>query len=173
MDGARCAVRSGADKTIILYRRDRSEAPCTPSEMEDAEKDGVHLKFLSNPVELISKDNKLVAVKYEVMKLGDKDASGRRAPVGTGKFETINADYIISAIGQIPDESVWDAGVIQTDHGYVKGVKNYGEAIETSVSNIFTGGDVTKGAKTIGVAIKCGRDFAKYVIEKYEKKNKK
>ena len=173
MDGARCAVRSGADKTIILYRRDRSEAPCTPSEMEDAEKDGVQLKFLSNPVELISKDNKLVAVKYEVMKLGDKDASGRRAPVGTGKFETINADYIISAIGQIPDESVWDAGVIQTDHGYVKGVKNYGEAIETSVSNIFTGGDVTKGAKTIGVAIKCGRDFAKYVIEKYEKKNKK
>ena len=137
MDGARCAVRSGADKTIILYRRDRSEAPCTPSEMEDAEKDGVELKFLSNPVELISKDNKLVAVKYEVMTLGEKDASGRRAPVGTGKFETINADYIISAIGQTPDESVWNAGVIETDHGYTKGVKNYGEAFETSVSNIF------------------------------------
>ena len=170
MDGARCAVRSGADKTIILYRRDRSEAPCTPSEMTDAEKDGVELKFLSNPVELISKDNKLVAVKYEVMKLGDKDASGRRAPVGTGKFETINADYIISAIGQTPDESVWNAGVIQTDHGYTVGVKNYGEAFETSVSNIFTGGDIIKGAKTIGVAIKCGKDFAKYVISKYEKK---
>ena len=170
MDGARCAVRSGADKTIILYRRDRSEAPCTPSEMTDAEKDGVELKFLSNPVELISKDNKLVAVKYEVMKLGDKDASGRRAPVGTGKFETINADYIISAIGQTPDESVWNAGVIQTDHGYTVGVKNYGEAFETSVPNIFTGGDIIKGAKTIGVAIKCGKDFAKYVISKYEKK---
>ena len=170
MDGARCAVRSGADKTIILYRRDRSEAPCTPSEMTDAEKDGVELKFLSNPVELISKDNKLVAVKYEVMKLGDKDASGRRAPVGTGKYETINADYIISAIGQTPDESVWNAGVIETDHGYTKGVKNYGEAFETSVSNIFTGGDIIKGAKTIGVAMKCGKDFAKYVISKYEKK---
>ena len=170
MDGARCAVRSGADKTIILYRRDRSEAPCTPSEMEDAEKDGVELKFLSNPVELISKDNKLVAVKYEVMTLGEKDASGRRAPVGTGKYETINADYIISAIGQTPDESVWNAGVIETDHGYTKGVKNYGEAFETSVSNIFTGGDIIKGAKTIGVAIKCGKDFAKYVISQYEKK---
>ena len=170
MDGARCAVRAGADKTIILYRRDRSEAPCTPSEMTDAEKDGVELKFLSNPVELISKDNKLVAVKYEVMKLGDKDESGRRRPVGTGKFETINADYIISAIGQIPDESVWDAGVIETDHGYTKGIKNYGEAFETSVSNIFTGGDIIKGAKTIGVATKCGKDFAKYVISQYEKK---
>ena len=169
MDGARCAVRSGADKTIILYRRDRSEAPCTPSEMKDAEKDGVELKFLSNPVELISKDNKLVAVKYEVMKLGDKDESGRRRPVGTGKFETINADYIISAIGQIPDESVWNAGVIETDHGYTKGIKNYGEAFETSVSNIFTGGDIIKGAKTIGVATKCGKDFANYVISQYEK----
>jgi phosphate butyryltransferase len=169
MDGARCAVRSGADKTIILYRRDRSEAPCTKSEMIDAEKDGVELKFLSNPVELISENNKLKAVKYEVMVLGDKDESGRRRPVGTGKFETINADYIISAIGQIPDESVWNAGVIETDHGYIKGIKNYGEAFETSVSNIFTGGDIIKGAKTIGVASKCGRDFASYVISEYEK----
>ena len=170
MDGARCAVRAGAEKTIILYRRDRSEAPCTPSEMEDAEKDGVELKFLSNPVELISENNKLKAVKYEVMTLGDKDESGRRRPVGTGKFETINADYIISAIGQTPDESVWNAGVIETDHGYTKGVKNYGEAFETSVSNIFTGGDIIKGAKTIGVAIKCGKDFANYVISQFEKK---
>ena len=169
MDGARCAVRCGADRTIILYRRDRNEAPCTKSEMADAEKDGVELKFLSNPVELISKDNKLVAVKYEIMELGEKDESGRRSPVGTGKYETINADYIISAIGQIPDNDVWNAGVIQTSHGYIKVVKNYGEAFETSVPNIFTGGDIIKGAKTIGVASKCGRDFANYIISKYEK----
>ena len=166
-----CAVRSGAEKTIILYRRDRSEAPCTPSEMKDAEKDGVELKFLSNPVELIAKDGRLSEVKYEVMKLGDLDESGRRRPVGTGVYETIKADYIISAIGQIPDKNVWNAGVIETDHGYIKGIKNYGEAFETSVSNIFTGGDIIKGAKTIGVATKCGKDFAKYVIEQIKKSN--
>ncbi len=171
MDGARCAVRAGAEKTIILYRRDRSEAPCTPSEMKDAEKDGVELKFLSNPVELIAKDGRLSEVKYEVMKLGDLDESGRRRPVGTGVYETIKADYIISAIGQIPDKNVWNAGVIETDHGYIKGIKNYGEAFETSVSNIFTGGDIIKGAKTIGVATKCGKDFAKYVIEQIKKSN--
>ena len=169
MDGARCAVRSGADKTIILYRRDRSEAPCTPSEMKDAEKDGVELKFLSNPVELIAKDGRLSEVKYEVMKLGELDESGRRKPVGTGVYETIKADYIISAIGQIPDKDVWNAGVIETDHGYIKGIKNYGEAFETSVHNIFCGGDIIKGAKTIGVATKCGKDFAKYVIEQTKK----
>ena len=170
MDGARVAARCGAEKTIILYRRDRSEAPCTPSEMRDAEKDGVQLKFLSNPVELISKDGKLTQVKYEVMKLGDLDDSGRRRPVGTGVYETINADYIISAIGQIPDESVWNAKVIETDHGYVKEIKSYGEAYQTNIENIFTGGDIVTGAKTLGVAGKCGKDFAKYVIEHTEKK---
>ena len=170
MDGARCAVRAGAEKTIILYRRDRSEAPCTPSEMKDAEKDGVILKFLSNPVELISENGKLKTVKYEVMKLGDMDESGRRRPVGTGVYETIDADYIISAIGQIPDESVWNAKVIETDHDYIKGIKNYGEAFQTNIDNIFTGGDIIKGAKTIGVATKCGKDFAKYVLEKTGKK---
>ena len=170
MDSARCAVRSGANRTIILYRRDRSEAPCTPSEMEDAEKDGVEFKFLCNPIGLIKYDHRVKEVEYEVMKLGDKDATGRRKPVGTGKFETIEADYIISAIGQIPDESVWDSGIIKTEHGYIKGMKNYGEAFETSVPNIFTGGDIVKGAKTIGVAIKCGKDFAEYVISKHEKK---
>ena len=84
--------------------------------MVDAEKDCVELIFLSNPVEIISKDKKLVAVRYEVMENGDKDESSRRRPVGTGKYETINADYIISAIGLTPDEDVWNAAVIQTDH---------------------------------------------------------
>ena len=82
----------------------------------------------------------------------------------------INADHIISAIGQAPDESVWNAGVIETDHGYIKAKNNYGEAFETNVENIFTGGDIIKGAKTIGVASKCGRDFANYVIKQIEKK---
>lgn len=163
MDGARCAVRSGAEKTIIVYRRDRAEAPCTPAEMSQAEGDGVELKFLTNPVEILGQD-KVEAVKCEVMTLGEPDASGRKSPVGTGEYITIPCDYVISAIGQIPDNSVWNVGKIETDHGYIKAVKNYGEAFETSVSNIFTGGDIVKGAKTIGVALKCGMDFAKHVI---------
>ena len=157
MDSARCSVRSGADKTIILYRRNRSEASCTPSEMEDAEKDVVEFKFLCNPIGLIKYDHNIKEVKYEVMKLGDKDITGRRKPVGTDEFETIKTDYIISTIGQSPDESIWDSGFIKTDHGYIKGVKNYGEAFETSVSNIFTDGDILKGAKIIGFSIKCGK----------------
>ena len=167
MDGARCAVRSGADKVIIVYRRDRAEAPCTPAEMTQAEGDGVELKFLTNPVEINGSD-KVESVKCEVMELGEPDESGRRKPMGTNTFVDIKCDYIISAIGQIPDESVWNKGVIKTNHGYVEAVKQYGEAIQTNIENIFTGGDIVKGAKTIGVALKCGKDFAKYVISKIE-----
>jgi glutamate synthase (NADPH/NADH) small chain len=163
MDGARCAVRSGANKTIIVYRRDRAEAPCTPAEMSQAEGDGVELRFLTNPVEILGKDH-VEGIKCEVMTLGEPDASGRKSPVGTGEFVTIPCDYVISAIGQIPDNAVWNVGKIETDHSYIKAVKSYGEAFETSVSNIYTGGDIVKGAKTIGVALKCGMDFAKHII---------
>lgn len=170
MDGARCAVRCGADKTILVYRRSREEAPCTPIEMKQAEGDGVELQFLTNPVEIIPDDvtSKVSAVKCEKMELGEEDESGRRSPVGTGSYVTIPCDYIISAIGQIPDSDVWNVGEIKTNHGYVVATPVMGEAYQTSVKNIFTGGDIVKGAKTIGVAVKCGKDFAKYVLVERE-----
>ena len=167
MDGARVAVRCGAKNTIIAYRRSREEAPCTNIEMKQAEDDGVIMKFLTNPVEVYGKDGKVCGVKCEIMELGEPDASGRRRPVGTGKYEDIACDYVISAIGQIPDSSVWNVGKIETDHGYVKAVANEGESFQTSVSNIYTGGDIVKGAKTIGVAVKCAKDFAKMIISKH------
>jgi NADPH-dependent glutamate synthase beta subunit-like oxidoreductase len=164
MDAARVATRCGAEKTIIAYRRSRDEAPCTKAEMDQAEGDGVIMQFLNNPVEVLGKDGKVCAVKCEVMELSEPDESGRKKPVGTGKFVTIDCDYIISAIGQIPDMDVYNVGKLTTDHGYLKAVANTGEAFQTSVDNIYTGGDIVKGAKTIGVALKCGKDFAKLVI---------
>ena len=100
------------------------------------------------------------------MKLGEPDESGRRRPVGTGEYKIIDCDYVLSAIGQAPDMSIYNVGKLETDHGYLKAKANYDEAFQTSVDNIFTGGDIVKGAKTIGVALKCGKDFAKYVINK-------
>ena len=133
--------------------------------MKQAEDDGVVCEFLTNPVEVLGDGKKVTAVKCEVMELGEPDESGRRKPVGTGTYKEIACDYIISAIGQIPDMSVYNVGKIVTDHGYIKGVESFGEAFKTSVDNIYTGGDITKGAKTIGVAVKCGKDFAKHIIE--------
>ena len=166
MDGARVAVRCGADKVILAYRRSRDEAPCTKIEMQQAEGDGVVCEFLTNPVEVLGENGKVTAVKCEIMELGEPDESGRRKPVGTGKYKEIKCDYVISAIGQIPDMAVYNVGKIETDHGYIKAVSSEGESFQTSVANIYTGGDIVKGAKTIGVALKCGKDFAKMVIAK-------
>lgn len=166
MDAARVATRCHADETIIAYRRSRDEAPCTKAEMDQAEGDGVIMQFLTNPVEVIGENGKVKAVKCEIMTLSEPDESGRKKPVGTGEYTTIECDYVISAIGQIPDTSIYNVGRLETDHGYLKAVSNVGESFQTSVENIYTGGDIVKGAKTIGVALKCGKDFAKMVISR-------
>lgn len=160
MDGARVALRCGAEKVIIAYRRSIDEVPCTKAELNETLEEGVETKFLTNPVEIIG-DTRVKAVKCEIMELGEPDASGRRSPVGTGKYITIDCDYVIAAIGQIPDKSIYDAGVITNDKGYIK-AENY----ITSIANVYTGGDILLGAKTIGAAVKCGSDVAKLIIEK-------
>ena len=162
MDGARVALRCGAEKVMIAYRRSIDEVPCTKAELEETIEEGVECKFLTNPVEIIGQDH-VEAVKCEIMTLGEPDASGRRAPIGTNEYVTIPCDYVIAAIGQIPDKSIYDVGEIENDKGYLKAVDG---SYQTSISNVYTGGDILLGAKTIGAAVKCGSDFAKIIIEK-------
>ncbi len=158
MDAARTAVRLGASKTIIAYRRSIEEAPATKHEINDAINEGVEFKFLTNPVEVLGSD-KVTGVKCKVMKLTEPDESGRRRPVGTNEYITIDCDYIISAIGQIPDD-IYDSKIIETDHNYIKATN-----LKTNVDNIFVGGDIYLGAKTVVQAMRCGRDVASYIIE--------
>ncbi len=158
MDAARTAVRLGASKTIIAYRRSIEEAPATKHEINDAINEGVEFKFLTNPVEVLGSD-KVTGVKCEVMKLTEPDESGRRRPVGTNEFINIDCDYIISAIGQIPDD-IYDSKIIETDHNYIKATN-----LKTNVDNIFVGGDIYLGAKTVVQAMRCGREVASYIIE--------
>ena len=158
MDAARTAVRLGASKTIIAYRRSIEEAPATKHEINDAINEGVEFKFLTNPVEVLGSD-KVTGVKCEVMKLTEPDESGRRRPVGTNEYITIDCDYIISAIGQIPDD-IYDSQIIETDHNYIKATN-----LKTNVDNIFVGGDIYLGAKTVVQAMRCGREVASYIIE--------
>lgn len=158
MDAARSAIRLGASKTIIAYRRSIEEAPATKHEINDAINEGVEFKFLTNPVEVLGSD-KVTGVKCEVMKLTEPDESGRRRPVGTNEYITIDCDYIISAIGQIPDD-IYDSKIIETDHNYIKATN-----LKTNVDNIFVGGDIYLGAKTVVQAMRCGREVASYIIE--------
>ena len=158
MDAARSAIRLGASKTIIAYRRSIEEAPATKHEINDAISEGVEFKFLTNPVEVLGSD-KVTGVKCEVMKLTEPDESGRRRPVGTNEYINIDCDYIISAIGQIPDD-IYDSKIIETDHNYIKATN-----LKTNVDNIFVGGDIYLGAKTVVEAMRCGREVASYIIE--------
>jgi glutamate synthase (NADPH/NADH) small chain len=163
MDASRVATRCGAERTLLVYRRSKEEAPCTKVEMDQAIADGVECIWLSNPVEVLGENGVVKGVKVETMALGEEDSSGRRKPVGTGEYKVIDCDYIISAIGQIPDMSIYDTKEILEDHGYLKAdTINY----QTNIKNIYTGGDILLGAKTIGAALKCGKDFAKIIIEK-------
>lgn len=161
MDGARVALRCGAKKVYIAYRRSIDEVPCTKAELNETIEEGVECKFLTNPVEILGTDH-VTGVKCEIMELGEPDASGRRSPVGTGKYTTIDCDYVIAAIGQIPDKAIYDSNVIKNDKGYLVAVDG---AYQTSIPNVYTGGDILLGAKTIGAAVKCGNDFAKIVLE--------
>ena len=99
MDACRSAVRLGADTTVV-YRRTENEMTASREEYEDALAEGIKFRFLAGPVEIVGKDGKAAGLKVEIMELGEADERGRRKPVGTGKFEIIEADSVISAIGQ-------------------------------------------------------------------------
>jgi 2-oxoacid:acceptor oxidoreductase delta subunit (pyruvate/2-ketoisovalerate family) len=100
IDAAHSALKLGA-KVTIVYRRSRNEMPAIAGEVEEAEKDGVKLQTLANPVKIITKDGKVTGVECIKMELGEPDESGRARPVPIeGSNFTIEADMLISAIGE-------------------------------------------------------------------------
>ncbi len=157
MDVCRSAVRLGA-KTYIVYRRTAEEMPADPEEVQEAVSEGVEFRYLNAPVEVIGENGKVTALKVEIMKLGEPDEKGRRAPVGTGEFEEIEADSVIAAIGQTIDWGELDTGAM------VKGKKLNAEADElsfqTAEKDIFVGGDCLTGPKFAIDAIAQGKEGA-------------
>ena len=157
MDVCRTALRLGAETTVV-YRRSESEMPADREEYEEALHEGVKFRFLSNPTEVLGKDGKVCGLKVEVMELGEPDEKGRRKPVGTGKFEIIEVDSVIGAIGQRIDWGTLDLGAMEkTEKGLPKA-----DAItyQTAQKDIFTGGDVLTGPKFAIDAIAQGREGA-------------
>ena len=158
MDVCRTAVRLGAEETYIIYRRSEAEMPADPEEVEEAKEEGVEFKFLRAPVEIIGSRGKVKALKVEVMKLGDPDEKGRRKPVGTGEFETIEVDTVIGSIGQVVDWGTLDVGLLKTSK---KGIAEADElTYQTAQPDIFVGGDVYTGPSFAINAIAAGKEAA-------------
>ena len=158
MDVCRPAVRLGADETYIVYRRSEAELPADPEEVAEAMEEGVQFRYLNAPAEVVGTKGKVTGLKVEIMELGEPDEKGRRKPVGTGKFETIPVDSVISSIGQVVDWGSLDVGALKTNP---KGIALADEKTrQTAQDDIFVGGDVYTGPKFAIDAIAAGREGA-------------
>ncbi len=166
MDSVRTAVRLGAKAVYNIYRRTKAEMPSEEIEIKEAEEEGVIFKYLTNPIEIINENGKAVKIHLQKMKLGEKDASGRQAPVPIeGETETLDIDKVIIAIGQQTEPSGFDA-VEKTRRGTISADES---TLRTNIEGVFAIGDATnKGADiaitAIGEAVK-----AKDVIISYLK----
>lgn len=157
MDAARAAKRAaGAESVSIVYRRSKRYMPADEEELELAVKDGVLFRELLAPVGV--KDGMLECVK---MKLGEPDASGRRAPVETGETVEVPADTVISAIGELVDTDFYRANGIETD-SKGKAVVN-SDTLETNLSGVYIIGDAMRGPATVVEAIADAAKIAKAV----------
>lgn len=160
MDCCRTSVRVGSEKTFIVYRRSLEEAPASKDEINDAQKEGVIFNFLHNPVEAIHENGKLVAIKCEVMKLGEPDASGRRRPEGTGVYETYPCDNLIMAIGQNPETAFTEKLGVTLNNGYIVS----SDGISTSNPRLYAGGDIVRGADTVVRSMVDGKKAAQKIL---------
>jgi glutamate synthase (NADPH/NADH) small chain len=166
MDAARTALRLGAETSTLVYRRSKDEIPARAEELEHALQEGVQLKLLSSPIEYHADEHdtvtSMVIQKYE---LGEPDASGRRRPVPLeGQTEEIPIDTVVVAIGQGPNP-IFTTSVPGLELSK-KGTIVVNESGQTSIENIFAGGDIATGAATVIKAMGAGKDCA-FEIDKY------
>jgi formate dehydrogenase major subunit len=142
MDACRTAVRLGAAAVYNIYRRTRAEMPAEEIEIAEAEEEGVVFKNLTNPIEISSGPGGMLAIRLQIMELGEPDASGRRAPVPVpGKEETLAVDIVVAAIGQKFDPAGFE-GLALTRRGNLAADEH---TFATNLEGVFAIGDATKG----------------------------
>ena len=169
MDAARTAVRVGFEKVYIVYRRTEAELPARLEEIRHAKEEGVNFVFLHAPAEILESEGYVAGMRFEIMELGEPDESGRRSPVGTGRFTDLDVDTVIVALGTGPNPIIQksasaDGLEFDTDRrGYF--VVNE-DTRETSIPTIFAGGDVAPvGASNAINAMGAGKKAAKAINE--------
>jgi glutamate synthase (NADPH/NADH) small chain len=160
MDAARTSLRLGAEKVMVVYRRSEHELPARREEYEHAIEEGIEFHFLRNPTEIIGDENGFVkSLTLIKMELGEPDESGRRRPQpiedSEYKFPT---DLVIMAIGAkanpLLPKSIPSLKLNQW--GYI----TVNEYMQTSIPNIFAGGDIVTGSATVISAMGAGKEAA-------------
>ena len=169
MDAARTAVRVGFEEVSILYRRTEKELPARLEEIRHAKEEGVQFKFLHAPVEILEKEGYVAGMKFELCELGEPDATGRRKPVGTGKFVVEDVDTVIVALGTGPNPIIQRSAeaegldIITDAKGYIS---VDADTRSTNIPCVFAGGDVAPvGASNAINAMGAGKKAAKAINE--------
>ena len=172
MDAARTALRLGADKVYIVYRRSMEELPARKEEVEHAEEEGIEFRLLCNPTEILGYNNPddardpkngfVTGMTCVKMELGEPDERGRRRPVVIPNSEfTIDVDTVIMSIGTSPNPLIkstteglevnrW-GGIVVNEDGL------------TSRNAVYAGGDAVTGAATVISAMGAGKTAAKAI----------
>ncbi len=179
MDAARTALRLGADKVYIVYRRSLEELPARKEEVEHAMQEGIDFRLLCNPTEILGYENPddrrdpkngfVTGIKCIKMELGEPDASGRRRPVAIpGSEFVLDVDAVIISIGTSPNPLIKDTtkGLEVNKRGCI--IVN--EDGLTSRDGVYAGGDAVTGAATVISAMGAGKLAAKSIDEYLSKK---
>ena len=174
MDAARTALRLGAEKVFIVYRRSRQELPARREEVEHAREEGVEFMLLTNPTEILGftdPDNPrnercgfVTGLRCVRMELGEPDERGRRRPIPIDGSEfTLDTDSVVMAIGTSPNpliKNTTDGLEVNRRGGIVTDSDG-----RTSKRGVFAGGDAVTGAATVISAMGAGKKAAKAINE--------
>ena len=158
MDSARTAMRLGADRVRIVYRRSRDEMPARGAEIHHAEEEGIELHLLTAPTRFLGDDKgRVIGVECIQMKLGDPDASGRRSPIPIedSKFR-LDCDLAVIAVGAgaNPLLTTVTPGLKLNKRGYIIADPETGK---TTKKGVWAGGDIVTGSATVILAMGAGR----------------
>ena len=173
MDSVRTAKRLGAERAIIVYRRSRAEMPARVEEVHHAEEEGIEFINLANPIEYFADEKgKVNRMRVQRMGLGEPDASGRRRPIVLeGSEYDIPVDLVVVAVGVSPNP------LIPSEVKELK-VSKWGtievteETMQSSIPEMFAGGDIVRGGATVILAMGDGRKAAANMDEYLQKKHK-
>ena len=174
MDAARTALRLGAEKVYIVYRRSMEELPARREEVEHAIEEGIEFLLLNNPVEILGYENKenprdpkngfVTGMKCIKMELGEPDERGRRRPIEIeGSEHVLPLDTVIMSIGTSPNPLIKTTTPGLNVNG--RGGIIIGDGGETSLEGVYAGGDVVTGAATVISAMGAGKTAAKSIHE--------
>ena len=175
MDAVRTALRLGADKVYIVYRRSMEELPARREEVEHAEEEGIEFLLLTNPVEILGYENPddrrdprngfVTGMKCIKMQLGAPDERGRRRPIPIeGSEFVLDVDTVIISIGTSPNPLIKSttAGLEVNKRGGIIVEEDTGA---TTKEGVYAGGDAVTGAATVISAMGAGKTAAKAIDE--------